>query len=160
MNRPTRYLSVFAALCASAFAAEPAPVVTPAITVQQEVELYNAITALDRGTTKVIDSKPQAVPFTFSAVTRYTLAIDAGLVKPKAEAYEATALSIRAEIAPKGTEISNEQQQQLSAKLTPLFQKDDPLPPSLQKVSLADLNLDANPISIDVLTKLKPIIQQ
>ena len=41
-----------------------------------------------------------------------------------------------------------------------LFPRPDPDTPALQKVALSDLNLDANPIPIQILVALKPVIQQ
>src|SRR5580692_5063656 len=100
-----RLAFLIAVAASSALAQTPIPTpnaASSAITVQDEVELYSAITSLDRGTTKVIDGKPQQVPFTFSGPTRFALSIDAGLVKAKAEAYQNTALSVRSRIDPKG----------------------------------------------------------
>ena len=149
---------LFAAAASAAFAETPAPMVAP-VTLQDEIELYSAITSLDRGTTKVIDGKPQQVPYTFSGPTRFALSIDAGLVKAKAEAYQNTALSVRSRLDPKSTN-DNASVAAVSAELNPVFSKVDASPPTFQKIPLADLNLDANPIPFDTLTKLKLIIQQ
>lgn len=156
-----RHILILATLSAVAFAAEPSA--TPVVTLQDEVELYGAITSLDRGATKVIDGKPQGVPFTFSASVRFALALDASMVKQKAEAYQNAANATRARLDPKGAPdhaSENSITQAILAELQPVFAKADPLPPALQKISLADLNLDANPIPLDTLTKLRLIIQQ
>lgn len=163
MKRPINIICVLAVLSTALFAQPATPVTTPIVTVQDEVELYGAITSLDRGATKVIDGKPQAVPFTFSASVRFTLALDASMVKQKAEAYQNAANATRARIDPKGSPdrpSENSITQAILAELAPVFAKQDPLPPPLQKIALADLNLDANPIPFDTLTKLRLIIQQ
>lgn len=159
-----RHILILATLSAVAFAQTAAPAPAPAIvTLQDEVELYGAITSLDRGATKVIDGKPQGVPFTFSASVRFALALDASMVKLKAEAYQNAANATRARLDPKGAPdhaSENSITQAILAELQPVFAKADPLPPALQKIALADLNLDANPIPLDTLTKLRLIIQQ
>lgn len=157
MNRPLRIISVSAALSAAAFAQSTPPSV-PVLTVQQEVELYNAIKSLDQGTVKVIDGKPQAVPFVFSSATRFAMALDAAAVKPKVEAYQTTAVAAQARLDPSGKNEPTSQAK-LNAELMPLYLDVDKTGPVvLQKVALADLNLDANPIGMDTLTKLKLII--
>jgi len=137
----------------------------PTITVQQEVELYQAILSLDRGGVKLIDSKATAVPFTFSAATRYALAVDADLVKKPFDEYSKAADAKRGEIAPKASTngsaeaaLTNAQQATLESELAPVAAARDPLP-EFKKIALPDLNLDTNPITTDALMKLRVIIQ-
>src|SRR5580704_11141396 len=73
---------------ATAFA-DPVPT-TQKITVQQAVELYSAIRALDNGYVKMVDGKPTACPFTIAASLRFVLADDSAIVKPTFDAEQAT----------------------------------------------------------------------
>lgn len=162
MKTINRLIAILFAATAAVCFAQSAPAPAP-ITLQDEIELYNAITSLDKGTVKMVEGKPQAVPFVFSAATRFALGIDASLVKIKAEAYQNTATAIKAQIDPKGSPdkpAENGVAQAMTAALMPLYTKADPTPPAFQRIPLADLNLDANPIPLDTLTKLRLIIQQ
>ena len=84
------------AFTASAFAQATHPL----LTTQEECDLSNAVSSLDAGCSKVIDGKPQTVPYTFSGAVRFALAIDAGLVKPKLDAYLVASASVRARLDP------------------------------------------------------------
>jgi len=131
----------------------------PLLTIQQECDLYNAISALDLGCIKVIDGKPQSVPFLFPGSVRFSLSIDASLVRPKVDAYAAATSATRGRLDPK-SEKTNATEEAVTKELYPIFHKIDADTPVLQKISLADLNLDSNFIPIQILVALKPIIQE
>lgn len=131
------------------------------LTVRQEVELFTAISALDKGGSKLIDGKEAHVPFVLTAATRWTLSYDSSLVKADAENFTTLRDSIVGKIAGAQAKddpaASAKMNAQVDKELTPIL---DAAGRSLtfHKVSLADLSLDTNPIDVSTLTGLRPII--
>lgn len=148
-----KYL-ILALLPAFAFAA-PAP-----LTFQQEVGLYNAITALDSGGTKNVDGKSTPFSFEFSGATRATLARDLVAVTPAANALSKVQVQRTLEISGGKPVDPNDAvtNAKINAAITAEFEKVDPNAPTLITISSADLRLDTNPISFKIQALLAPII--
>ncbi len=158
MKLPTTVLLALLAAPLAAFADT-----APKLTVRQAVELFSALSALDKGGSKVIDGKEAHVPFAFPSTVRWTLASDKAAVKAVAEQFNETKDAIVGDIAAKQSKDDPSATAKFNAAvdkaLEPILSAPVPDPqPALKKVSLADLQTDTNPIDIDVLTELRPII--
>lgn len=157
------YVSLFLAPSVAAFAAD-----TPSnpfmITVRQEVELFQAITALDQGGSKIIDGKEAHIPFQFSSGVRWTLSGDLDSVKGAYDRFESLSSQKQGEEAAKQKKDDMAAQAKMNAAvdadLTAILNMAADPQPKIKKVSLADLQLDTNPIPMSILTKLRPIISE
>lgn len=139
----------------AAFSAQAAP-----LTVQQEVSLYDAITALDQGGVKNVDGKAAAYQFDFSAHTRIALSRNLVLVQPA----QAAIAKVRAQkvLEFTGGKPADDKDASLNAKvelaIRAELEKDDPKSPKLEMISEADLKLDTNIIPFKTQAGLAPII--
>lgn len=160
--KPMKNVLLAVLLTASLIPAKAAPTAPDTLTVRQEVELFNAIASLDKGGSKLVDGKEAHAPFVFTAATRWTLSCDSSAVKSAAEAFTTLRDSVVGKAAAsqaKDDPAANAKMNaQVDKELTPLLDAGAPFPVVLRKLSLADLALDTNPIDVQTLTGLRPII--
>lgn len=141
---------------------------SPKLTVRQEVELYNAISSIDKGqVVKGSDGKEQHLPFVFSAESRWTLSGDAAEVKSVAESWKSTSDQILADLTakfhpdPKGDPVANSRIQAEFDKQTEAILSSVPeKQPTLKFLTKADLNLDQNSFDSGVLVALRVIVKE
>lgn len=160
--KPTKnlLLSLILAAPIAAFAQSSS---APKLTVRECVELYGALTTLDKGGSKVVDGKEAHVPFIFASTVRWTLSCDESAVKVIAEDFNANKARIVGEVASRQTKDDPSASAKFDAgvdkELEPILKGAAPDPqPVLKKVSLADLALDTNNVDIATLSGLRPII--
>lgn len=136
------------------------------LTVEQEVNLFRALSAMDTGAVKIIDNKAVTVPFDLSADTRFTLAKDLLLVTPDAKAFEQARVSESNGDFPTitdkdGNKVQNTADPAANVKFQAAMQKIAERKAALQLETVArgDLKLDTNPFPTQVLAGLMPIIR-
>lgn len=157
MNLPRLLTVAIAAVC-SLSAAETAP--KPPLTFNQEVGLYNAITALDQGGIRNVDGKAAQVAFDFTAHTRLALVRDLQAVTPAFMAIDKTRAAKLLEIT--GGRAIDKDDPVVNAKMSVAMQAAldtaDPAAPRLETITEGDLKLDSNPIPMRLQALLGPII--
>jgi hypothetical protein len=154
-------LGIFACLALYALPIHAASAPSDTLTVRDAVQIYNALDSLDKGGNKVIDGKEAHVPFSFSSTVRWTLSGDKSALAKIATDFESTKNATIADTAAAVKKDDPAGQAKLNAAVDKALNAvlDLPAPAvSLKKVSLADLALDTNPIDVQTLTSLRPII--
>jgi len=137
----------------------------PSLTVQQEVTLASALSALD-GHTSIIKVNGQDsavnVAYTFSGDVRWKIRDDLAALQPKVDAFQKVQQDVLKEVSGgKGfiapTDATG--QATYAMKVDEAGKHVDENPPKLQTFTRADLNLNDNPIPGTVLNALAPLIQ-
>jgi len=164
MKTTPRLLLASLILSATAFAASPEPQ-PKRLTVQQEINLEQALAALD-GHQVVAKVNGQdavvTVSYDFSGAVRWKILDDIGLLEPKLEAWQKANKAIIDRISGgKGfiAQTDGAGQSAYSSAVNDAMTHVDETSPKLETFTRSDLDLDRNPIPGTVLNALAPILQ-
>ena len=163
MKTTPRYILASLLLASVAFAAPADPV--KKLTVQQEINLEQALAALD-GHTVVAKVNGQdavvTVSYDFSGAVRWKILDDIGLLEPKLEAWQKANKAIIDRISGgKGfiAQTDGAGQAAYALAVNDAMTHVDETSPKLETFARSDLDLDRNPIPGTVLNALAPILQ-
>lgn len=137
----------------------------PKLTVAQEINLSNALAALDgHNVIPRVNGQDQAaanVAYDFSGDVRWKIRDDLQALQPKVDAWQKVSRDILKDVSGGSMVIPVSdlgRQAIYTSKITEASETIDPSPPKLQFLSRADLNLNSNPIPGSVLNLLAPIL--
>lgn len=137
----------------------------PRLTIAQEINLSNALAALDgHNVVPKVSGQDQPavnVAYEFSGDVRWKIRDDLQALQPKVDAWQKVSRDILKEVSGGSMVIpvaDSVRQSVYAAKITSASEVIDPSPPKLQFLSREDLNLNSNPIPGSVLNLLSPIL--